>query len=130
MLRSQAEAAATPPSGPAHRNTARAAKPPNRERARATELMPPRTIAVRAAAEGKACRRPRRWFSMELVRAGNARHLPLQPWHGQVSSHRQPAAVAGTAEQRAGGLNPVPCVWNTEKHQQLSQRTFLLRQSM
>jgi len=77
MLRSQAEAAATPPSGPAHRNTARAAKPPNRERARATELMPPRTIAVRAAAEGKACRRPRRWFAAELVRAGNARHLPL-----------------------------------------------------
>lgn len=39
-------------------HTARAAKPPNRERARATELKPPRTIAVRAAAKGKACRRP------------------------------------------------------------------------
>jgi len=126
MLRSQAEAAATPPSGPAHRNTARAAKPPNRERARAsaTELMP-RTIAVRAAAKGKACRRPP---AVVFRGAGAGRERPASAASrcglGMVSS--QPAAVAGTAEQRAGGLNPVPCVWNTEKHQSIHQPVRLL----
>jgi len=125
MLRSQAEAAATPPSGPAHRNTARAAKPPNRERARATELMPPRTIAVRAAAKGKACRRPP---AVVFRGAGAGRERPASAASrcglGMVSS--QPATVAGTAEQRAGGLNPVPCVWNTEKHQSIHQPVRLL----
>jgi len=70
--------------------------------------------------------------------AGAGRERPASTaaalaWSGQLApaaGSQQPAAVAGTAEQRAGGLNPVPCVWNTEKHQQLSQRTFLLRQSM